>query len=102
MLHGIKANKFTRRAFLRRLLLFWAGHFVFTLKGKNCDSQETPSQVAETPFLSLVFRTPVQSVCIIELLLGSVLKVGFYIMKWNVTYKCVCVCVCVELLLCLS
>ena len=28
---------------------------------------------------------------VIELLLGSVLKVGFYIMKWNVTYKCVCV-----------
>ena len=48
---------------------------------------------------------------VIELLLGSVLKVGFYIMKWNVvTYivinVCVCVCVyvcvCVELLLCLS
>ena len=33
---------------------------------------------------------------VIELLLGSVLKVGFYIMKWNVvTYKCACVCVCV-------
>ena len=28
------------------------------------------------------------------------LKVGFYIMKWNVIYKCVCVCV--ELLFCLS
>ena len=45
-----------------------------------------------------------------ELLFGSVLKVGFYIMKWNVIYKCVCVCacmcvracVCVELLFCLS
>ena len=37
---------------------------------------------------------------VIELLLGSVLKVGFYIMKWNVIYKCVCVCA--ELLLCLS
>ena len=37
---------------------------------------------------------------VIELLLSSVLKVGFYIMKWNVTYKCVCVCV--ELLLHLS
>ena len=36
---------------------------------------------------------------VIELLLGSVLKVGFYIMKWNVTYK-LCVCVCGEL--CLS
>ena len=32
---------------------------------------------------------------VIELLFGSVLKVGFYIMKWNVIYKCVCVCVCV-------
>ena len=31
---------------------------------------------------------------VIELLFGSVLKVGFYIMKWNVIYKCVCVCVC--------
>ena len=62
MLHGIKANKFTRRAFLRRLLLFLAGRFVFTLKGENCecDSHETPLQVAETPFLSLVFGTPVQ------------------------------------------
>ena len=30
---------------------------------------------------------------VIELLFGSVLKVGFYIMKWNVIYKCVCVCV---------
>ena len=30
---------------------------------------------------------------VIELLLSSVLKVGFYIMKWNVTDKCVCVCV---------
>ena len=43
---------------------------------------------------------------VIELLFGSVLKVGFYIMKWNVIYKCVCVCVracmCVELLFCLS
>ena len=28
---------------------------------------------------------------VIELLFGSVLKVGFYITKWNVTYKCVCV-----------
>ena len=28
---------------------------------------------------------------VIELLLGSVVKVGFYIMKWNVSYKCVCV-----------
>ena len=27
-----------------------------------------------------------------ELLFGSVLKVGFYIMKWNVVSKCVCVC----------
>ena len=35
-----------------------------------------------------------------ELLFGSVLKVGFYIMKWNVVSKCVCVCV--ELLFCLS
>ena len=35
---------------------------------------------------------------VIALLLGSVLKVGFYIMKWNVTYKSLCV----ELLLCLS
>ena len=33
-----------------------------------------------------------------ELLFGSVLKVGFYIMKWNVVSKCVCV----ELLFCLS
>ena len=24
---------------------------------------------------------------VIELLFGSVLKVGFYIMKWNVVYK---------------
>ena len=41
---------------------------------------------------------------VIELLFGSVLTVGFYIMKWNVIYKCVCVCVCVcvELLFCLS
>ena len=31
---------------------------------------------------------------VIKLLLGSVLKVGFCIMKWNVTYKCVCVCAC--------
>ena len=31
-----------------------------------------------------------------ELLFGSVLKVGFYIMKWNVIYKCVCMCVCVR------
>ena len=31
----------------------------------------------------------------IELLFGSVLKVGFYIMKWNVIYKCVCVRACV-------
>ena len=42
---------------------------------------------------------------VIELLFGSVLKVGFYIMKWNVIYKCVCVCACVracvELLFCL-
>ena len=30
-----------------------------------------------------------------ELLFDSVLKVGFYIMKWNVIYKCVCVCACV-------
>ena len=29
----------------------------------------------------------------IELLFGSVLKVGFYIMKWNVIYKCTCACV---------
>ena len=29
-----------------------------------------------------------------ELLLCFVLKVEFYIMIWNVTYKCVCVCVC--------
>ena len=28
---------------------------------------------------------------VIELLFGSVLKVEFYIMKWNVIYKCVCV-----------
>ena len=27
-----------------------------------------------------------------ELLLRFVLKVGFYVMKWNVTYKCACVC----------
>ena len=45
---------------------------------------------------------------VIELLFGSVLKVGFYIMKWNAIYKCVCVCACVcacvrvELLFCLS
>ena len=26
---------------------------------------------------------------VIELLFGSDLKVGFYIMKWNVIYKCV-------------
>ena len=26
-----------------------------------------------------------------ELLLRFVLKVGFYVMKWNVTYKCACV-----------
>ena len=31
---------------------------------------------------------------------SAVLQVGFYIMKWNVIYKCVCVCV--ELLFCLS
>ena len=32
----------------------------------------------------------------IELLLGSALKVGFYIMKWNLFINvCVCVCVCV-------
>ena len=30
---------------------------------------------------------------VIELLFGSVLKVGFYIMKWNVIYKCVRACV---------
>ena len=30
-----------------------------------------------------------------EHLLCSVLKVGLYIMKWNVIYKTVCVCVCV-------
>ena len=29
----------------------------------------------------------------VELLLLFVLKVGFYVMKWNVTYKCACVCV---------
>ena len=28
---------------------------------------------------------------VIELLFGSVLKVEFYIMKWNVIYKCACV-----------
>ena len=33
---------------------------------------------------------------VIELLFGSVLKEGFYIMKWNVIYNCVCVCVCVR------
>ena len=27
---------------------------------------------------------------VIELLFGSVLKLGFYITKWNVIYKCVC------------
>ena len=37
-----------------------------------------------------------------ELLFGSVLKVGFYIMKLNVIYKCACVCVCVKLLFSLS
>ena len=37
---------------------------------------------------------------VIELLLCFVLKVGFYIMKWNVTNKCVSVCVraCVHVL----
>ena len=39
---------------------------------------------------------------VIELLFSSVLKVGFYIMKWNVIYKCVCVCVrvCVRTCVC--
>ena len=39
---------------------------------------------------------------VIELLFGSVLKAGFYIMKWNVIYKCVCVCVCVCECVCVS
>ena len=41
-------------------------------------------------------------VCFLLLLnsYSALLKVGFYIMKWNVIYKCVCVCV--ELLFCLS
>ena len=39
---------------------------------------------------------------VIELLFGSVLKVGFYIMKWNVIYKCVRACVraCVHACVC--
>ena len=46
------------------------------------------------------WRAQVFPAVVIELLLRFVLKVGFYIMKWNVTYKCVCVCA--ELLLHLS
>ena len=35
------------------------------------------------------FKCTFLSLAVIELLFGSVLKVGFYIMKWNVIYKCV-------------
>ena len=37
---------------------------------------------------------------VIELLFGSVLKVGFYIMKWNVIYKCACMGACVRPCVC--
>ena len=46
------------------------------------------------------------AVTVVELSLHFVLKVGHYIIKWNVIYKCVCVCFCVfvfvviEILLC--
>ena len=43
-------------------------------------------------------------VIVVELLLHFDLKVGHYVMKWNVIYKCVCVFVFVviEILLALS